>query len=184
MKKLFFLVAIATSLLSCQKERPGDYYQGDTLSFEYYATNLKPTLVSVIGSTATIMLNDANRTTFSVPVLNSSNSDGSSFILEAVFTPGQWVWSQSSGQYKPEDFNWNAASGFSATNCAAYFVARLPGDLTYHIYQGGAWGSQPSASGWISSFNAPRTVANRTWPVIGRVVKVQNGNNTYFTHFF
>jgi hypothetical protein len=166
MKKVCMVVVIAATLASCEKPLP--FNQG-TQIFDYTPTNLEPVRIALIGTTTTVYLN--NGTSFAIEALSPSKTSGQCFILEAPLMPGVWTWDQQANVYKPEEFAWNTRYGFSSDQATVYFLYRSNLGVV-NVYKVAAkWFGHPDASGWVRSFNAPGRISNRSFPVMGTIVR-------------
>jgi hypothetical protein len=179
MKKLFFLVAIATTTLmtSCVKNK--EIYQGDQKQFVYTPSYIQPTMVGIpVNGIATI---NVGGKLVSVQCLTPSQ-DGDMILVDAPIVPQSYEWDQYSNEYKPVGFRYNEISGFSSNYCAGYFV-EIFANGTWRFWNGVAipWSSAPNPASWVNSFEYPRTWVDRiTLPYRGKVVKIiSNGSARY-----
>jgi hypothetical protein len=169
MKKLLSLLFVASILFGCSKQ-PVDLYQGDTLRFEYFPTNLKARLVVAGINESVVEISDGRRINIknTRPNITRSEDQGDCFVLEAPLLPTEWVWDQNSRQYKVSGSTWNASFGFSHNVGAVYYVQNGL------LQKGCRWDSRP-AVGWIESFNWANKKSNMSFPVMGKTTVNQYG---------
>lgn len=177
MKKIFALVAIATSLLtSCIKDT--EIYRGDEKSFTYVPTNLRAALGTVTGSTATVILSDGR--TLNVRCITPSQPVGDGFFVEAPIVPESWVWNRDNNEYEPQGFDYNTSYGFTVNSATVYFVEVRSG-IPYLFKQSMAWGNTPNPGEWVGSFERMIGSTRKQMPIMGTVSKTTGPDKYTFS---